>query len=398
MTTNATPDPFMTMPGNAVELLQELIRIPSVNPSISGAAPALSGELRCAEFVGQFLKRMGAQTEFHWVEPDRPNIIGRFPSDRPGKPVLLFAPHLDTIGIDGMTVAPFAADLDKGAVWGRGASDTKGSVAAMLWALKRCRPFLPQLPYEVHFVGLANEECAQGGAKAFVRDYRADFAIVGEPSHLEAVHIHKGIVHFRLTTHGKAAHAAHPGQGRNAIEAMARLLLRLRECWIPKLTSFKSPASESPTLSIGMIRGGTSPNVVPDHCEVAIDFRIVPGLDGREWLARLQEDFAQQEPGTCLVIDRYSPPMNTDPGHPIMKLLQDNGAPLASTPCYSDAGVFAAAGIPAVTIGPGSAAQAHTADEHLKVDDLNAGVAFFQSFLQRLLSNAAEIPPHGHPG
>src|SRR6185436_532575 len=111
----------------------ELIRIPSVNPAGTPGTDGV-GEEKCARYVERFLRSLGATAELRSVLPGRPNVVGRFPSDRPGKPRVLFAPHTDTVSVAGMTIDPFGGEVREGRVWGRGASDTKGSMAAMLWA------------------------------------------------------------------------------------------------------------------------------------------------------------------------------------------------------------------------------------------------------------------------
>src|SRR4051812_44601211 len=124
----------MSTPASAVELLQSLVRIPSVNPAGDPGTDKV-GEQACAEYLVEILRDLGADVTLREVLPGRPNVVGRFPSDRPGKPRLLLAPHTDTVSVAGMTIDPFGAELRDGKIWGRGACDTKGSMTAMLWAL-----------------------------------------------------------------------------------------------------------------------------------------------------------------------------------------------------------------------------------------------------------------------
>ena len=121
------------MSSRVVEILQTLVRIPSVNPD-GEADKTNTGELACAQWVGEFLRTLGAEVTMEEVLPGRPNVIGRFPSADPRQRILL-APHLDTVSIGGMTIDPFGGDVRDGKLWGRGASDTKGTAAAMLAAL-----------------------------------------------------------------------------------------------------------------------------------------------------------------------------------------------------------------------------------------------------------------------
>jgi acetylornithine deacetylase/succinyl-diaminopimelate desuccinylase-like protein len=148
-------------PTTVTELLQTLVRIPSVNPAGTPGTEHV-GEEQCARYVGEFLRGLGAETEVREVLPGRPNVVARFPSDRPGKPRLLFAPHTDTVSVAGMTIEPFGGEVRAGRVWGRGASDTKGSMAAMLWALQAARSAIPAL-------GWPEKKPASTGPKRWLR-------------------------------------------------------------------------------------------------------------------------------------------------------------------------------------------------------------------------------------
>ena len=131
--------------------------------------------------MGEFLKGCGAEVELRTVAPGRPNVIGRFPGGE-GKRRVILAPHLDTVSVAGMTIDPFGGELRDGKIWGRGASDTKGPMAAMLWSLRELSGRMAGLGHEVWFVGLMGEEAGQEGARAFVKEERADFALIAEPT------------------------------------------------------------------------------------------------------------------------------------------------------------------------------------------------------------------------
>ena len=213
---------------SVVELLRDLIRIPSVNPDgVAGTTEV--GEKKCAEYLHRFLTDLGASAEYREVLPDRPNVIARFPADRPGKPRLLLAPHTDTVSVAGMTIDPFAAEVRDGKVWGRGASDTKGPMAAILFALHQCREILPRLSHEIWFAGLMSEEAGQFGSAALASQEVFDLVIVGEPTELQTVYTHKGAVNLTLRTRGRAAHSSTPQDGDNAIEKMLDVLSFFRE-------------------------------------------------------------------------------------------------------------------------------------------------------------------------
>ncbi|HEX4085038.1 MAG TPA: M20 family metallopeptidase [Chthoniobacteraceae bacterium] len=363
---------------SAAALLQALIRIPSVNPH---GSPGIDkpGEQACAEFVGDFLRECGARVELREVAPGRPNVVGCFPTDAPGKPRVILAPHLDTVSVGGMTIDPFGGELRDGRVWGRGATDTKGPMAAMLWSLRELRERIPSLGHEICFVGLMGEEAGQEGARAFVKEERADFALIGEPTQNEIVYTHKGSFWQKLRTTGRAVHASAPERGENAIYKMADVIRCIREEISPAFARQSHPILGSPTISVGVIRGGTKTNIVPDFCEMDVDIRTIPGQDTQTILAALQK----ASPG-IEIFTTDSSPLNTDPAHPLIQLLLKNGSRLSGAPWFCDAAVFAQAGIPAVAAGPGSIAQAHTNDEWIAVEELERGVRFYRAFIEAL--------------
>ncbi len=381
----------MRFPDSPTALLQELIRIPSVNPdSASPADAGYTGEAACAEAVGAWLAACGADVRFEEVLPGRPNVIGQFPGGD-GKPGLLFAPHLDTVSIAGMTVAPFGAEIVDGRLYGRGASDTKGTMAAMLWALHDLRETIPQLPISVGFVGLMGEEAGQPGSKHFAEHHGGEytFAIVGEPTSLETVHAHKGCVWHRLSTKGVSCHGSTPHRGENAIRKLLppleALLLHL-EAHFPDYTDAVLGA---PTISLGQIRGGSSPNIVPAECEAFLDVRETPALRQAGGSLQLIRDFLDHSPWRETVSVETvgdSKPLLTEADHEGVQRLLSIGSSLTTAPWYCDAGRLAEGGIPSVACGPGSIAQAHTKDEFLALADLEAGCDFYRRFLESYLA------------
>ena len=369
---------------SALALLQSLIRIPSVNPDGEPGTTEV-GEKACAECVGNFLESSGAAVVLEEVLPGRPNVIGRFPSDKKDKPVLLFAPHTDTVSVVGMSVDPFGAEVRDGRVYGRGASDTKGPMAAMLWVLHELREDIPRLPYEIHFAGFMSEETAQHGSKHFAQHHGQDyaFAIIAEPTRLQVVHTHKGCLWATIDTFGRAAHGATPENGVNAIQSMARLVVALDQEFrlILAEASGHDATLGRATMNLGVIQGGSKANIVPDHCRLTVDIRTTPALmqAGGAW-ALLENFVISIVPNAVLACSYEAQPLFTDPAHPLVAMLaQEHG--LAGAPWFCDAALLAQVGVPSVAIGPGSIDQAHTKDEWLSLDDLEAGVAFFKKFL-----------------
>ena len=372
----------MNRPTHVTELLQALVRIPSVNPD---GDPGLqtTGEADCAAYIAEFLREAGAGVELEEVLPGRPNVVGVFPSNAPGKKRVVFAPHLDTVSIVGMTIDPFGGEERDGKIWGRGASDTKGPMAAMLWALWEMREQLPSLQYEICFAGLIGEEAGQHGSKAFVARHHADFAVIGEPTEFGIVHTHKGSTWLYLTTRGQAVHASAPALGVNAIYKMMEVLVALRGRIIPDLNTLSDPTLGAPTASVGTIRGGSKINIVPDECHASVDLRTIPAQDRPGFIEGIVEELRK----ACPDLEtnwHQSRPLWTDPAHPLISALERAGGQLCGAPWFCDAAVFAAAGIPAVAAGPGSIAQAHTNDEWMSVEELKQGVEFYKRFLEQL--------------
>jgi acetylornithine deacetylase/succinyl-diaminopimelate desuccinylase-like protein len=282
-----------------------------------------------------------------------------------------------------MTIDPFAAELRDGRVWGRGASDTKGPMASMLWALRESRDRLAGLSHEIWFAGLVSEEAGQHGSKALAAEESFDFVIVGEPTSLDVVHTHKGSAFLTMRTRGRAGHAARPELGENAIDKMLDLLAFLRTELAPEFAAVHDPVLGSPTVSIGTIRGGSKTNIIPDSCEATVDLRFVP--------SQFQPGFAEALAGRLRAISpdlelelRPAPPLWTDPAHPMIGKLLDCGAQPVGAPWFCDACFFAERGMPAIAMGPGSIAQAHTEDEWIEVTELERGVEFFRRFLATL--------------
>jgi len=373
----------MNQSGTVVELLQALIQIPSVNPHGEPGTDGV-GEKGMAECLAGYLQRLGAEVELREVLPDRPNVIAHWPGAIPGKPRLLFAPHTDTVSVAGMIIDPFGGDIREGRVWGRGASDTKGSMATMLWALKEMRDRLRHLSHEIWFTGLMGEEVSQHGSRALAAEERFDFVIAGEPTGLDAVHTHKGSAFVNLRTHGRSAHGSRPELGKNAIDKMLDVLAYFRGEFSADCAKHTDPVLGSSTISIGTIRGGSKTNIIPDACEASVDWRIVPS----QYRPGIIEELATVLRRICpdVEVDAIpAPPLYTDPAHPMLRKLAECGANLVGAPWFCDACFFAAQGMPSIALGPGSITQAHTADEWIAVSELERGVEFFHKFLSTLM-------------
>ncbi len=372
------------MSQDVVSLLQQLVRIPSVNPD-NAPGTDQSGEETLAVFLSGWLESIGAEVTLEEIQPGRPNLIARFaPMD--GRPRILFGPHLDTVGVGGMIIEPFGGELRDGKLWGRGASDTKGPMAAMLWALHEHQEILADLPVAVDFVAFMGEESGQWGSKNFVKRHGRDytFALVGEPTSMQVVHVTKGSLWATLRATGKAAHSSQPERGENAILKLTRALDQLDHHLGRQLATFTHPVLGRSTMNVGLIRGGSRPNIVPDLAEAEIDIRITPALAAAGGALRLlTETIAYHELPMKIVHPHENPPMETAADHPMILALlaTDVGTALAGAPWFSDAAHLSNGGIPSICIGPGTIDQAHTVDEFIEIGALEAGARFFAAFI-----------------
>ena len=269
--------------------------------------------------------------------------------------------------------AQFTPVKRNGRLFGRGACDTKGSVAAMLTALGELAQDGPRpAETEILFVGMVDEEHAQAGSRGFVSSgMRADLAIVGEATRLQVVTAHKGTLWMKLETRGKAAHGSCPELGRNAVHAMARVVDLLQTTYAAQLRRRKHPLLGCATVSVGAIHGGTQPNIVPDHCSILLDRRILPGETEAGVRREINRLLRQKGLGVA-----YEQPL-------VALFLRSVGQRKpAGVRYFCDASVLGHGGIPRVVFGPGDIAQAHTVDEWISLEELERGKRLLLRFLQ----------------
>lgn len=374
-----------------VDILQSLIRLPSVNPDGAPDSPH-AGEFRVAQWTADFLRGIGAEVVMEEVLPGRPNVLGHFADGGRSKPRVLLAPHTDTVDVEGMTVDPFGAEIRDERIYGRGACDTKGTMAAMLAALEEMgAEQLAGLGSAVSFAGLVGEETGQYGSRHLARHHGSEyaFALVGEPTSCGIVHTHKGCSWLTVETQGLACHGSTPERGRSAILEMVPVVIALSAGLQARFASgeFHHPVLGAPSLNIGTIHGGTRPNIVPSRCTLEIDIRETPALH-RYGVRRTLDEWAEAARLTSKITIRGGSscaPLDTPADNPYVRRLVSLGAPLVGAPWFCDAAWLAEeGGIPSVAAGPGSITQAHTADEFIDIADLKEGVRFYRRFLESL--------------
>jgi acetylornithine deacetylase/succinyl-diaminopimelate desuccinylase-like protein len=311
--------------------------------------------------------------------------VAHFPPEKkPARARLAFAPHTDTVSVAGMTVPPFDPAVRDGKLYGRGASDTKGPMAAALWALREWSESSARASSDVHwtFFALMGEEAGQEGSRAVAASgFQSDLTLVLEPTSLGVVTAHKGVLWMNVETAGLACHGSAPENGRNAIYAMRRVLELIELKMIPELAQRQHPKLGPVTVNVGTIRGGSKINIVPDACTIELDCRLVPGVEAEHLHALLAAVLRDVAPGVRVVEQRHAVPLDTDETLPWVAKLGGVARGLTTAPWYSDAAVLGHAGCPAVCVGPGSIAQAHTKDEFIALSDLEDGVDFFRRWI-----------------
>jgi len=375
----------MSFPASVTDLLRDLVAIPSVSPE-GDAGGTRPGEAALAAHVAELLRTLGAEVSVTEVQPGRPNVVGRFASAQAGAPTLAIVPHLDTVGVGGMTVAPFGAEIRRGRLYGRGACDTKGPMAAALWAIHQWRKSPAPARLNVIFAATMGEEELSTGARALCASgFTADFAIALEPTNLKIVHAAKGVLRVWIDFAGQAAHGATPERGRNAVYESLPFLTACRDELAPCFAAAIDPVLGPASLNVGVVRGGTELNVVPDRCRVGMDIRTHPGFDQDTALAAVRAVALSH----TVQVHRAGPPFVVRPDNPWLAAMAPLACGLTSVPWFSDANIFNAHGVPAVAFGPGLIAQAHTADEWIDLSALEDGARVFE----RMLS-----PPDGPVG
>ena len=289
------------------------------------------------------------------------------------------------------TMDAFNPKIKNNCLFGRGACDTKGSIASFFHAyLRLSKASNRPKNTEIIFVGLVDEEFGQAGSRTLAqKGPRADLAIAGEPTNLKVVSAHKGNLWIKLSTQGKAAHGSTPQHGSNAINYMSPILEALTNEYPKLLSERKHPLLGSPTISVGKIRGGSQPNVVPDSCEIDIDRRTIPGETDesvKQEIKNLLSNLKIKKPDFSATRSVPCPPLDTNPSLPMVKsfLKASNRRKTVGVPYFTDASPISMGGTPALVYGPGSIAQAHAKNEWVCLQEVKQAENTIFRFLANL--------------
>jgi acetylornithine deacetylase len=378
-------------------LLRDLVALPSVNPMGRDLHSPDLYEHRVTAYLEAFFRKLGVSWERQTVAPQRDNIVAWIDL-APTGPTLVFEAHQDTVPTDGMTIDPFGARIENNRLYGRGATDIKGGMAAMLAAFARAVRERPtgagrlvmacSVDEEHTFLGIQRltQSDLSGGRAGPV------WAVVAEPTELHIVDAHKGMVRWELTALGRSCHSSRPERGINAIYHMADLLTLIRRYADELRASRVHPRLGPATLSVGLIDGGVSVNTVPDRCRIEIDRRLLPGEDAdsayQEFLGWLKQHVPAEVRYECSAPFLNAPPLNPAGTEALTKRL---GAAIDSVkgshevqavPYGTDAGPLSRAGTPAVVFGPGDIARAHTCDEWAELDQIETAAEILYRFVK----------------
>lgn len=368
----------------ALDLLKLMVSTNTVN----------GNEIKLETKLKRILEKEGLECEIdEFAENGRANMLVKYPGIDHSKPILAMSGHMDTVPVGQVKWKhePFACDIDNGALYGRGAADMKGGDAACLYAMILMKRAGVVPKQDLMFIATAGEESLSLGAKHFVEKggmKNVGTLVICEPSGLNLTIAHKGAIWVKVEFFGKTAHGSMPDLGKNALLQMASFIEALRQM---TFTTAPNEFLGLPTISINKCTAGSATNVVPDHAEVEIDFRTIPGQTWDDIQAMLDKALAvaaKENPGFSA---KYSymgeilAPVACPKNH---HLLSDFDAAAGrnlkrdSVNFFTDASILVTPALPVVVFGPGEATQAHQPNEHLPLDQFYEAISIYYNFMK----------------
>jgi acetylornithine deacetylase len=358
-----------------IALLQDLVAIDSVNPVLVAGA---RGEAEIARRIAAECESIGLTVQITEVAPGRPNVVAVLEARAPG-PSLMFCGHVDTVGVAGMN-QPFQPALRDGRLYGRGSQDMKGGVAAMIGAARAIAEGGGLASGRLIIAAVVDEEHASIGADALVASWRADGAVVTEPTDLDVAVAHKGFQWIEVETRGRAAHGSRPAEGRDAILRMGRVLHGLEKLDRSLQRRPPHPLLGTASLHASLVGGGRELSSYPDQCALTLERRTLPGeastaglVEVEGILAALRGDDPEFEGYARAVFGRGAYEIESTARLPAA--LMTAAMTLGRHPrkvgmtFWTDAAILGGAGIPSVLFGPGGAGL-HGTEEYVKVEDV----------------------------
>jgi acetylornithine deacetylase len=381
----------MPFPLDPVRLTRALVAIDSRNPALVSDGP---GEAACAAFLAEVLEGWGFRVALPEAAPGRPNVVARIgPS---GSAPLVLNGHLDVVGVDGMTHAPFDARLEDGSVYGRGSSDMKGGVAAMCVGAARAAA-AGRLTSEVIVAAVCDEEHGSIGTRALLDGFAADGleaagAVITEPTRLAICPAHRGFVWVDARFRGRAAHGSRYELGVDANRHAGLFVAALDRHEREVLTRRTHPLLGRASLHVAMLSGGSGWSTYAEQSRACVERRTLPG----ETLACVQAEFEAVRAALTAEVPQLDlamtfsgqPPLDLPVDAPLVRIMRAavraasggrRDAAVEGLSCWTDAALFSDAGIPALCFGPGDIARAHSATEWVEVDQVESACATLEA-------------------
>jgi acetylornithine deacetylase len=328
------------------------------------------------------------------VTGDRSNVVAVLRGTGGGRSLMLNG-HMDTVGVEGMSIEPFRPVLKDGFLHGRGTCDMKGAIAAMIGAAKSLAGSQSKLRGDLILSFVVDEEHTSVGIAKLVEEYRADAAIVGEPTDMKIATAHKGFVWIEVETKGKAAHGSVPEKGIDAIVHMAKVVTRLNELQ-DKLNAREHPLLGPPKIHTSTIQGGTHWSIIPNRCVLRLERRTLP----EETTTLVMKEIDELLHSISLEDDNFKaearkiferPPLETAPNEPIVQTLQQTITETTGTnqtpvgvPYWTDGAILShSASIPTCLFGPGDISVAHSPDEYVNAENVLQAADIYRTITQK---------------
>lgn len=373
----------------AARLLSDLVALPTVNPMGRPYASKEPVERPAVDYIADLFARYPVGVTRLDPSPMHQSLLVTVPGRSPG-PYTLLESHLDTVPADEWIDRAFSPLQRDGRLFGRGACDDKGSVAAMILAVLEMLEAGQTPPLPVALLAAADEEHAQTGIRQFAAlNYPLARAVIGEPTRLRPILQHKGVIRWDITVHGRSAHSSQPELGRDAIAGAMRVMAWLEEHQRRLGARFSSPLLTGPTITVTMIHGGRTRNAVADECTLSVDFRVLPGMspaESREGVIRALDGLELELSHGNLQVE--TPPLATSPDDPfalaalaVCRRITGIGDLDFAGAAYGTDAAWVADRASTIVLGPGGIETAHTVDEQIELVEVVSAARIYHELL-----------------